>query len=105
LDGADLGSGPPAKADSHSPDQPCYETHSRTSPWSLGARLSAGSGAARTGAYFATAPFIGALVAAIFFREHIAANVWLAGALMAVGVWLHLTESREQIETALKSVR
>jgi len=62
-------------------------------------------GAARTGAYFATAPFIGALVAAIFFREHIAANVWLAGALMAVGVWLHLTESREQMENALKSAR
>lgn len=62
-------------------------------------------GAARTGAYFATAPFIGALVAAIFFREHLAANVWLAGGLMAVGVWLHLTENRQQMEGALKSVR
>jgi drug/metabolite transporter (DMT)-like permease len=37
-------------------------------------------GAARTGAYFATAPFIGALVAAVFFREHLTAQVWLAGA-------------------------
>jgi drug/metabolite transporter (DMT)-like permease len=62
-------------------------------------------GAARTGAYFATAPFIGALVAAIFFREHMGTNVWIAGALMAIGVWLHLTESPEQTEEALKSVR
>jgi drug/metabolite transporter (DMT)-like permease len=62
-------------------------------------------GAARTGAYFATAPFIGALVAAIFFREHIAANTWLAGVRKAAGVWLHLTESREQMESALNSVR
>lgn len=62
-------------------------------------------GAARTGAYFATAPFIGALVAGLFFREPIAANVWLAGGLMAAGVWLHLTESREQTEKALQSIR
>lgn len=62
-------------------------------------------GAARTGAYFATAPFIGALVAAVFFREHLPANVWLAGGLMAVGVWMHLTESRQQMEDALKSAR
>lgn len=62
-------------------------------------------GAARTGAYFATAPFIGALIAAVFFHEHLAPNAWIAGALMAVGVWLHLTESREQVEEALKSAR
>jgi drug/metabolite transporter (DMT)-like permease len=62
-------------------------------------------GAARTGAYFSTAPFIGALVAAVVLREHLTMNVWLAGALMAAGVWLHLTESREQTEQALKSAR
>jgi drug/metabolite transporter (DMT)-like permease len=62
-------------------------------------------GAARSGAYFATAPFIGALVAALLFREAIAPNIWAAGALMAAGVWLHLTESREQMGNALKSVR
>jgi drug/metabolite transporter (DMT)-like permease len=60
-------------------------------------------GAARTGAYFSVAPFIGALVAGVFLHEHLTFNVWIAGALMAVGVWLHLTESREQTETAMKS--
>jgi drug/metabolite transporter (DMT)-like permease len=62
-------------------------------------------GAARTGAYFSTAPFIGALIAAVFLHEHLAMNVWIAGALMAAGVWLHLTESREQTEKALRSAR
>jgi drug/metabolite transporter (DMT)-like permease len=62
-------------------------------------------GAARTGAYFSTAPFIGALVAGAFLHEQLGLNVWIAGALMAVGVWLHLTESREQTEKALESAR
>ena len=62
-------------------------------------------GAARTGAYFATAPLIGALVAAVFFREHLSAQVWVAGALMAAGVWLHLTESREETERAMEKAR
>ena len=62
-------------------------------------------GAARTGAYFATAPFIGAIIAPVFLREHFALNAWIAGLLMAVGVWLHLTESREQVESAMKSAR
>ncbi len=61
-------------------------------------------GAARTGAYFATAPFIGALVAAVFFHEHLTTHMWVAGALMAVGVWLHLTENRQDTEDALKNV-
>jgi drug/metabolite transporter (DMT)-like permease len=62
-------------------------------------------GAARTGAYFSTAPFIGAMVAGVFLHEHLAFNVWIAGALMAAGVWLHLTESREETEQAMKSAR
>jgi len=62
-------------------------------------------GAARTGAYFSTAPFIGALVAAIFLHERLALIVWIAGALMAAGVWLHLTESREDTANALKAAR
>jgi drug/metabolite transporter (DMT)-like permease len=62
-------------------------------------------GAARTGAYFTTAPFIGALVAALFFHEHLSTVMWAAGILMAIGVWLHLTETRAQTEAALKSVR
>lgn len=61
-------------------------------------------GAARTGAYFATAPFIGALVAAVLFREHLTTQIWLAGALMTIGVWLHLTESREETERALRNL-
>ena len=52
-----------------------------------------GLGAARTGAYFSTAPFIGAAVAVSFFGDTTNAAFWLACALMAVGVWLHLTES------------
>jgi drug/metabolite transporter (DMT)-like permease len=52
-------------------------------------------GAARTGAYFSTAPFIGALVSLVLFRD--AVTVWqvLAGVLMGWGVWLHLTERHE----------
>lgn len=62
-------------------------------------------GAARTGAYFSTAPFIGALVAGLFLHEPLVMNVWIAGVLMAVGVWLHLTESQEETEQAMKSAR
>ena len=54
-----------------------------------------GLGAARTGAYFSTAPFIGALVALLFFGETAAASLWVAAALMAAGVWLHLSEHHE----------
>lgn len=62
-------------------------------------------GAARTGAYFSTAPFIGALIAALLLHEHLTAKVWIAGALMAGGVWLHLTESRADTERAMQSAR
>ncbi len=51
-----------------------------------------GLGTARTGAYFSTAPFIGAAIALTLFGESVTPAFWLAGALMAVGVWLHLTE-------------
>ncbi len=49
-------------------------------------------GTARTGAYFSTAPFIGALASVLFLREPLTVQLLAAGALMAVGVWLHLTE-------------
>jgi drug/metabolite transporter (DMT)-like permease len=52
-----------------------------------------GLGTARTGAYFSTAPFIGAAIAILFFGESTSAAFWIAAALMALGVWLHLTES------------
>jgi drug/metabolite transporter (DMT)-like permease len=52
-------------------------------------------GSARTGAYFAIAPFVGVIVAIGVFGEPIDAQLWPAGALIAVGVWLHLSEHHE----------
>ena len=49
-------------------------------------------GAARTGAYFATAPFVGASLSLLLLRETPDAAFWIAGALMALGVWLHVSE-------------
>jgi len=51
-----------------------------------------GLGTARTGAYFSIAPFVGALIAGVAFGETIATVTLLAGALMGIGVVLHLTE-------------
>ena len=52
-------------------------------------------GTARTGAYFSTAPFIGSSVAVIALGEPVTAQLLVAGSLMALGVWLHLTERHE----------
>lgn len=52
-----------------------------------------GLGTARTGAYFSTAPFIGAAIALLVFGEFTGLAFWLAAALMGLGVWLHLTET------------
>jgi drug/metabolite transporter (DMT)-like permease len=49
-------------------------------------------GAARTGAYFSLAPFFGAALAIPLHGEPLSTTLLLAGALMAFGVWLHLTE-------------
>jgi len=54
-----------------------------------------GLGSARTGAYFSTAPFIGAAIAVLAFHEPVSATFWAAAGLMAAGVWLHLTEKHE----------
>lgn len=51
-----------------------------------------GLGAARTGAYFATAPFLGALAATIALGDPVTVQLAVAGALMGLGTWLHLTE-------------
>jgi len=51
-----------------------------------------GLGTARTGAYFSTAPFIGVMVAIVFFGEPTSTTLWIAAGLMACGIWLHLTE-------------
>lgn len=49
-------------------------------------------GTARTGAYFSTAPFLGAALALILFGEPISLPLIGAAVLMAVGVYLHLSE-------------
>jgi len=49
-------------------------------------------GTARTGAYFSVAPFFGAALALAILAERPGTAFWLAGGLMALGVWLHLSE-------------
>jgi drug/metabolite transporter (DMT)-like permease len=49
-------------------------------------------GTARTAAYFSLAPFIGTGAAFVMLREPITPGLAVAGALMAAGVWLHLSE-------------
>jgi len=49
-------------------------------------------GAARTGAYFSSAPFVGAIIALALLREAPSAWFWVAAFLMGIGLWLHLTE-------------
>lgn len=52
-------------------------------------------GAARTGAFFSTAPFIGALAAIALLSDPVTPQFLLAGALMAFGVWLGLSENHQ----------
>lgn len=52
-------------------------------------------GTARTGAYYSTAPFLGAVCAVAFLGEEPSAGLLVAGFFMGVGVWLHLTERHE----------
>lgn len=52
-------------------------------------------GAARTGAYFATAPFIGVVVAILVLDEPVSLQLGIAAILMGVGLWLHITELHE----------
>jgi drug/metabolite transporter (DMT)-like permease len=52
-------------------------------------------GAARTGAYFSTAPFAGAIVALAMFHTQLSVAFMVAALLMALGVWLHLSEHHE----------
>ncbi len=55
-------------------------------------------GTARTGAYFSVAPFVGAVIA-LTFGEPLTLPLVVAGALMALGVWLHLTEHHRHEHT------
>lgn len=61
-------------------------------------------GTARTGAYFSAAPFVGALLAIGVLGEPLTLPLVAAGALMSLGVWLHLTEahSHEHVHEALE---
>ena len=60
-----------------------------------------GLGTARTGAYFSLAPFLGATVA-VALGAPVTAPLLVAGALMAIGVWLHLTEHHEHTHAHAK---
>lgn len=51
-------------------------------------------GTARTGAYFSIAPFFGAALA-VLMGEPLTLPLVIAGALMALGIWLHLSEQHE----------
>jgi drug/metabolite transporter (DMT)-like permease len=52
-------------------------------------------GAARASAYFSIAPFLGAVVSVLALGEHLTLALFAAGALMGLGVWLHVTERHE----------
>jgi drug/metabolite transporter (DMT)-like permease len=52
-------------------------------------------GAARTAAYFSAAPFIGAVLAIAMLGEPITLRLAVAGALMAIGLYLHVTERHQ----------
>lgn len=56
-------------------------------------------GSARTGAYFSVAPFFGAALAVLLFDEAFTLQLFAGGALMAVGVALHLSEKHAHLHS------
>ena len=54
-------------------------------------------GTARTGAYFAIAPFAGALISLSVLGEAVGSYFWLSALLMALGVGLHLPERHQHV--------
>ncbi len=52
-------------------------------------------GTARTGAYYSLAPFLGAGTAIALLGEPVTVSFLVGGALMAVGLWLHVTEQHQ----------
>jgi drug/metabolite transporter (DMT)-like permease len=52
-------------------------------------------GAARTAAYFSTAPFFGVAVAVGFLGEPLTLQLASAGMLMGLGLWMHMTEHHQ----------
>ncbi len=61
-------------------------------------------GSARTGAYFSTAPFIGAALAVAMFGEPLTLRLGLAAVLMGIGLYLHLAErhAHEHVHEAME---
>lgn len=57
-------------------------------------------GTARTGAYFSVAPFFGAALALIL-GDALTLPLVIAGVLMAIGIWLHLSERHEHVHAHL----
>jgi len=56
-------------------------------------------GTARTGAWFSVAPLFGVAISFVLWPERPAMTFWLAGAFMALGVWLHARERHEHEHT------
>lgn len=56
-------------------------------------------GVARTAAYYSVSPFIGAAIALVIFNEPLTMSLIAAGALMAIGLYLHLAERHEHAHT------
>lgn len=52
-------------------------------------------GTARTGAYFSLAPFVGAVVGVVLFKEPVTWMLLVAAALMGAGLYLHLVERHD----------
>lgn len=52
-------------------------------------------GTARTGAYYSLAPFLGAALSVAVLDDPLTIKLLFAGALMAIGLWLHLTEQHD----------
>ncbi|MGU7775474.1 DMT family transporter [Burkholderia sp. MR1-5-21] len=56
-------------------------------------------GTARTGAYFSVAPLFGVALSLLIWPELPAVTFWIAAALMALGIWLHVRERHEHEHT------
>ena len=49
-------------------------------------------GAARTGAYFSAAPFVGAMMSIVLLHDTPSPVFYFSGLLMGLGIWLHISE-------------
>ena len=56
-------------------------------------------GTARTGAYFSVAPVFGVALSLFLWPEVPSLSFWIAAALMALGIWLHIRERHEHPHT------